>query len=578
MNDNYSQRQQYDLLKGQLDLERSSFIPHWRDLGDFILPRRPRFTLSDVNSGERRSQSIIDSTATLAVRTLRSGMMSGVTSPARQWFRLSTPDPDLAEFGKVKDWLYTVSQRMSNMFLKSNLYNSLPSVYGDMGTFATGAMFIEEEPMGSVMRTYPIPIGSYWIANNDKLRVDTWMRDFQMTVDQIVRKFGTKNDGTRDIDWTNISTQVRSLWDNGQYQTWIDVHHVVHPNMNYNPRSPLSKDKKFLSVHYELGTRADGAFSATDTKNMLSEKGYSFFPVLCPRWETTGEDSWGTNCPGMEALGDVRQLQLGERRGFQAIEKMINPAMTAPASMRNSKTTLLPGDVTFVDDNRGGGFKPAHEVQFRIDHLENKQEQVRHRISRAFFEDLFLMLAQSDRRDITAREIDERHEEKLLALGPVLEQLNQDLLDPLIDNGFNFMGQQNLLPPPPDELRGMDLKIEYVSIMAQAQKMVGIGTIERFMSFAGQVAGFAPQAMDKVDVDQTLDVYSDILSVPPGVVRSDEKVAAIRKAKADAAQAQAKSEQLPQLADAAKSLSGASMEGDNALTRLVDQSKAGAIA
>jgi len=101
----YTKRQELEILRSQLFNERASFTPHWRDLSDFVQPRRSRFYTSDVNKGDRRNQKIIDSTATMALRTLRSGMMSGVTSPARPWFRLTTPDPDLAEFGSVKMWL-----------------------------------------------------------------------------------------------------------------------------------------------------------------------------------------------------------------------------------------------------------------------------------------------------------------------------------------------------------------------------------------------------------------------------------------------------------------------------------------
>jgi len=108
-----TKRQKYETLRGQLDLERSSFTAHWRDLSDYILPRRSRFTLSDVNRGERKNKNIIDSTATLAARTLRSGMMAGITSPARPWFRLTTPDPEMAEFGPVRGWLDQVQNRMT---------------------------------------------------------------------------------------------------------------------------------------------------------------------------------------------------------------------------------------------------------------------------------------------------------------------------------------------------------------------------------------------------------------------------------------------------------------------------------
>ena len=104
--ENPQRRSNLEVLRGQLLLERSTFLSHWNDLGRFYLPRRPRFITTDVDRGNRRNNSIINSTGGLAARTLRAGMMSGITSPARPWFRMTTADPDLAEFGPVKDWLF----------------------------------------------------------------------------------------------------------------------------------------------------------------------------------------------------------------------------------------------------------------------------------------------------------------------------------------------------------------------------------------------------------------------------------------------------------------------------------------
>jgi hypothetical protein len=575
----YSKRTMFETVRSQLELERSSFATHWRDLGEYILPRRPRFNTSDTNRGDRRNQKIIDSTATLAARTLRSGMMSGVTSPARPWFRLSPQDTGLEEVGHVKDWLYFVSQRMSTIFTKSNLYNCLPIVYGDIGVFGTGAMSIEED-MDSVIRCYPFAIGSYSISNNDRLKVDTFFRDFRLTVRQIVEKFAQLKDSGR-IDWSNCSSFVRDAWDRGQYETWVDLRHTIRPNEEYDPRKALSKFKKYQSVYYEVGTRGQsggGQFvtDGIDQDKFLSEKGYDYFPILCPRWEVTGEDAYGTSCPGMDALGDIKQLQLGEKRAAQAIEKMVNPPMTGPASLRNQKASILPGDITYVDVREGQqGYRPAHEVNLRLGELENKQQQIRGRIQRAFYEDLFLMLAESDRREITAREVEERHEEKLLALGPVLEQLNQDLLDPLIDNTFQIMLRQRMIPPPPKELQGMPLRIEYISIMAQAQKLIGIAGIERFHGFIAQAAQVEPSVKDKVNYDQMADIYGDMTSLPPGIVRTDEEVQAVRQQQAQAVQAQQQSEAVAQGAQAAKNLSQADTSGKNALTELMQQAQAG---
>lgn len=567
-----SRRQKLDALRGQLDSERSSFMTHWRDLGDHVFPRRPRFTISDANRGDRRNQKIIDSTGTMAARTLRSGMMSGVTSPARPWFRLATPDPSLNEFGKVKEWLHQVGQIMSSSFLRSNLYNVLPIVYGDIGVFATGAMSIEED-FEDVTRHYSFPIGSYMIANNDKLKVDVFFREFRMTVRQLVQRFGKKK-ANGDVDWSVFSSHVRSQFEAGSYETWIDVCHVIQPNERFNPLALESKFKKYESIYYESGssTGSNGSsyLRSGDEDKYLSEKGYDFFPILCPRWEVTGEDVYGTDCPGMIALGDIKALQLMHKRKAQGIEKMINPPMVGPSALRNTKASILPGDITYMDTREGQqGFRAAHEVNLRLDGLMMDIESHQKRVQRAFFEDLFLMLASSDRRDFTAREIEERHEEKLLALGPVLEQLNQDLLDPLIDNAFDIHFRQGLLPPPPQELQGMKLKVEYISVMAQAQKLVGMAGIERFTGFVGQVAGMNPEILDKVNADQIIDVYGDITSIPPGIVRSDEEVESMRAQRAEAAAAQQKLESIKSLTGSAKDLAQSDMSGDNALTKLV---------
>jgi hypothetical protein len=185
------------------------------------------------------------------------------------------------------------------------------------------------------------------------------------------------------------------------------------------------------------------------------------------------------------------------------------------------------------------------------------------------------MLANTDRRQITAREIEERHEEKLLALGPVLEQLNQDLLDPMTDIVFDIHVKQGLIPPPPQELQGIDLKVEYISIMAQAQKLLGVSAIERFTGFAGQVAGVDPSVLDKIKTDQILDVYADTISLPPSIVRTDEEVAEIRSQRARQQQMAQQAQMEMQAAKTAKDLSQTDLSEDKALGAMLGLANAG---
>jgi hypothetical protein len=561
-----SMRMSLEKLRAQLELDRASFLSHWRELGENILPRRPRFTLTEGNRGDRRNQKIIDSTAVFAARTLASGMTSGITSPARPWFKLTTQDPDLAESGGVKAWLHQVQTRMNTVFSRSNLYEILPASYADMGVFGTAVVFAEED-FDSVVRFYSIPLGTHYLADDHRGKLGIFMREFRMTVRQLVEKFGEEN----------LSQMSKGALAAGMGETWVDVCHVVQGNKDADQSKLGGRYKKYSSIYYERAV--NGKNLPTDEKALLRESGYDYFPVFALRWERTGEDVYGTNCPGMVALGDIKGLQILQKNKAKAIEKLINPPMIAPPEMRTERLSILPGDVSYSGNTNAQAIRPAHEVNFRFEPILEDIRSHQERIRQAFYADLFLMLSQDDRAQrATATEINERREEKLLALGPVLEQLNQDLLDPLVDLVFDLMDKQGLIPTAPQELQGVPLRVEYISIMAQAQKLVSVSGIERFQQFLLAQMQADPSALDVVNTAELVSQYGDITSVPPGVIRPKEEVDAIQAEKAKAQQAKAMAEQIPAAAGAANQLANAPMDTDNALNRLLSQANAGAIA
>lgn len=558
----YDRRRYFDILQTQLMRERSSWETHWQELADFIMPRRLRFQTSETNRGTKKNNRIINNSATLAARTLRSGMMAGVTSSARRWFKLATEDLELNEYYSVKLWLHEVTERMNAVMNGSNLYNSFPVVYGDLGVFGTSAMFVMESDTPKLINTGVVPLGSYWVSANAEGFVDTFLRQCRMTVRQIVERFVKQNEKSGSFVWSNVSTTVKNLWDGGQTEEAVDVHHIVHPNEMYDPRLMMARYKKYASCYYEK----------SESNKILGESGYDEFPVMVPRWDITSGDVYGSS-PGMDALGDVRALQTLEKRKAQAVEKMVNPPMTAPTSLRNQKTSILPGDVTYVDVRDGQeGFRPAHETRFSVKEMVLDIGAHQERIRRAFYEDLFLMLTLTDRREITAREVAERHEEKLLALGPVIGQLNSDLLDPLIDRVFEIMLRAGRIPPPPPELQqGQDLKVEYISMMAQAQKLVNLGSTERFATFVANLAEAVPTVLDKVDFDEIVEEHGSMMGVAPRVLRSPDQVNAIRQQREERAAMMEKAQQADQLAKAARNLSQTTITEDNALTRIADR-------
>lgn len=570
-----TKRDRYLQLRSALLSERTSFDAHWKELGDWMQPRRTRFWTGDRNKGDKRNQNIIDSTGRFAARTLQSGLHAGLTSPARPWMKLTTPDPDLAKQGDVNVWLHDVTQRMLTIFATSNLYNVLPTIYGDLGVFGTAAMCVVEDEL-DVFRCEAYPIGSYYGALDARQRVGTFIRDYQLTVRQLVEMFGGDEGRPRGkgqpINWATISSAVRSLWVNRQYSQAVDVCWVVMPNEDADEGRLGAKYLPISSCYFEIGASIDSDGSLPS--GFLRESGYREFPIMMPRWEVTGGDTYGTDCPGMTALGDVKQLQIMQKDKGRAIKKMIDPPLSGPNVLRTQKTSLLPGDVTYADMREGAArLQPIHEVRLDLDHLLQDMGQVQYRIQRAFFEDLFLMLAQSDAQrgsqPITAREVDERHEEKLLVLGPVLERTNDELLDPLVDRVYGIMSRAGLIPPAPESLHGVKLKVQYTSILAQAQKLVGVSGQDRLMQTIVPLAQVWPEIREKIDPLQLVDNYVDMLGVDPRLVRSNDDANA-RVAKIQQAQQAAQdADNAAKMGKAAQAAAAAPMDGDTALTRIV---------
>ncbi|EMO7835918.1 phage tail protein [Morganella morganii] len=545
-----SLKQQLNKQLSQLKAERLSFEPHWRELSDFTRPRSTRFTASEVNRGDRRNSKIIDPAAVMAARTLSSGMMSGITSPARPWFRLATPDRDLMDYGPVKLWLETVEQRMNEVFNRSNLYQSLPLMYEDLGTFATGAMAVVADPQ-RVIRTVPFPTGSFYIANGADLSVDTAVREFSMTVRQVITEFGMDA----------VSDTVKSQWNSGQYGQWVNVVHAVYPNLDRQTGKLEAKHKAYKSVYYEA--------TSTDDK-LLRESGYDEFPIMAPRWEVNGEDVYGSSCPGMVALGSVKSLQLLQRRKAQMIDKITNPPLQAPASIKSQRISTIPGGINYLPmADVNNQIKPLFEIPANGTNglLEDIQD-TRQIIDHAYFVDLFRMMQTVNTRSMPVEAVAEMREEKLLMLGPVLQRLDSELLDKLINRTFSVMAENNLLPVPPDEMQGMQLKVEYISVMAQAQKAIGVSSIERFIGFTSGIGQFKPDALDKINVDETIDAYAASIGVPPSVVATNEQVAQIRENRAQQ-QAMAQQMQMAQAAaGGAQALGNTPMDDNSALAAL----------
>lgn len=532
----------------ELEELRDPWLRVAEDLVRYINPHRGIFADSDYDKWHERDDDILNMMPKRSVRTLAAGLQAGLTSPARPWFRLMVADPYLSEFPNARLWLDDVRDRMMGVFHKSNFYNSLHSVYAELGTFGTGPLMIDRD-YDTVIRCRSFTFGEYVLANNPKLEVDTFGRHIRMSALNLVRLFDEKVLPTAVIRAANDKPFSK-----------FSVYHFIEPNDGKYPIHPMEREKPFVSVYWMPDAPKDG---------IVQVKGYSELPIMAPRWDTLGPHVYGMG-PGWEALPDAKQLMVLEMDKLTGIEKAYDPPLQAPPDVAEQGVRSMPGGITFVNPNASNmGIRPLYEVKPDLSGLKDTILEVAEAIRQTFYADLFLMLSMSDRREMTAREVAERHEEKLLMLGPVLERLDTELLNKAIKRTFGIMLESELIPPPPEELQGQELKVEYVSLLAQSQKLVGTVTLEQFVTFVGGIAQVKPEALDKVDFDQLVDEYADMLGVPASVVVSDEMVAQIRQVRAQQVAAQTMMATAEQGAKTARELSSAKTGDGNMLDQVI---------
>lgn len=502
MND--TDKSRYTSRLQTLRQERSSWELHWQEISDYILPRRGVYSGSRPNDGRARGGKIIDSTATRALRILAAGLQGGLTSPARPWFRLGIADRDLSRHKSVREWVARVESIMYRALSRSNFYSCIHSLYTELAGFGTGILYCEpDEERGLRFRT--LTAGEYCLATDAQGRVDTVYREFKMTARQLEKRFGRENLPANVISGLNVNRD-----------NWFDVLHVVQPRDEFD-----SVRKDGMNMPYESVFLLNGRGG-----HVLSVSGFMENPYMVPRWDTSAMDVYGRS-PAMDVLADVKMLMEMSRSQIQAVHLTLRPPMKVP-SMYSRRLNLLPGGQNPVEQNQQDSVAPLYQVRPDLAGVSGKIEDVRGAIREGFYNDIFLMMAGSNRRTITAAEVAERHEEKLIQLGPVIERQHTELLDPLIDRVFGLLLRAGQLPEIPAVLDGVDIKVDYISVLAQAQKMVGTHSIQSLAEFVGRLAQANPEVLDKVDMDRAVDDYAELIGVPNGIVRSEEEVVKFR--------------------------------------------------
>lgn len=546
-----SEQKRLQGIIAELRTDRLPFWTLWREVANYFLPKRYVWLQSDKEARIRNAKNpyILDSTGTTAARILGSGMMNGITSPSRPWFRLRIAGFE-HEGDAIAVWSDEVVRRMLFVMSESNFYNAMAVLYLDLVIFGTAAMLIYEDDE-SVIRCYNPALGEYYLSQSYRLAVDTFAREFKQSVKQLEKNFGEEN----------LSETLRNKYKMGGAQCLhlYDVTHLVEPN--YSDSGVPSKFR-YMETYWETGSIAQG--------NVLARRGFNELPGIFPRWELTANDSYGTS-PAMDALPDVIQLQHETKRKAQGLDKMINPPIVADIQLEHRPTALMPNGITFVAGSNNVGAKPLYQIQAPLQEMTEDIREIQLRIRETFHNDLFNMISQLDTVR-SAAEIEARREEKLVMLGSVLDRFESEALGPAIKRLYAIMERQEMLPEPPPEIENADIEIQYVSILSTAQSAVAAAPVERWVQLIGNLAAVRPEVLEVPDWSELVRNYGTAIGVHARDMRTREDVAAANEEQQQQLAAQQAGVAGKELVDASQTLSKTDVGGGaNALQQLLAQ-------
>jgi hypothetical protein len=523
---------------------QSWWTQNWSDLALFIEPSRSIWLTqsaggnpnpNNMTRGRPLNTAIADPTATYAVRVCASGLMSGLASPSRPWFKIIPGVRRLEIDADARQWLDEIEDRMYTVIAGSNFYNSFAQECADLVVFGTAPSIIYEDDK-DLIRLYNPAVGEYYLSVSSTGRVDGLYRLFVQTVAQIVNFFG--------ID--KCPDDIKELWNQKGNSLEVErqVAHSIEPNFGIGESNvgKIPGNFTWREVYWVYGSSSD---------QPLSKRGFVDDPFTAARWSTQSNDAYGRS-PGMDVLPDVMQLQVMTRRMAEAIEKQVRPPLIGSMELKNKPTSTLPGHLTFVSDlGPGKGIRPIYEVNPDVRAMSENIQAIEKRIQIGLFNDLFLMLEQKVNEEMTAYEVAQKIQEKLQVLGPVIESLISESLKPKLKRIFNILKRKGMIDPPPDSLKNIPLDIEFVSMLALAQKGAATGGIERLMQLVGSMYSVYPQVIDNINSDAVIREYNDLLGNPQKILFGPDEVQQQRQAKAQQQQQQQQMAMVSQAAEAA---------------------------
>jgi len=469
-------------------VSQSSYIYSiWTEVERYCVPYLAKQTLESP-------YKIYDDTAFRSIKILASGLYSYLTSPASQWFKLDTVDDVSSKEKKLSE----LTDVLFLKFRESNFYQVLDVFYKNLINYGVSLLYEEIDDYGN-LRFKVIHPRSFVFSRDAWGNLTEVIVSLSMPVAEVVNVFGLKN----------VSEQVAKKFEENPNE---------HITILFGVYRDYKGEKPYKSVWVEK-----------ETEKTLKEGFYDSMPFFLAQWETPSDKIYGTS-PSIDALPSIILANRITKTFWVNNEKLANPPLDVPHDGYVGDIDISPGAINYRmtsdPNNRILPIITSGDINITIESIQT----VRQQIEEKYYVDLFIL---SKDTTMTATEVIQRTQEKLLLLGSVIGRMMHDVLRPLIGRSINLLISAGLVDTDIE-----DIKIDFLSPLAQSQKSTEYNAMLMVLNTAIQVAQFNPQSLDIINWDNFLRKVGDVYNVDARIFNDDDTVEQIRQQQAQLQQQQ----------------------------------------
>jgi hypothetical protein len=488
-------KQRYNRLKS----DRANWESHWDEVAAYCAPRRIGFT-GQRTPGEKRHRQIYNPIGVQCVTTLAAALHGYVMNPSTIWMGLRTVDEETNDSDSARKWLDDTAKliMIALQSPQTAFHVHANQVFEDMASTGTACMYVGQKKTGPLfVRTYSV--AEVMIAEDQYGQVDTVMRETKYSARQMVQTWGNK-----------VSERVKKMVADKKQDDLVTVIHVVKPRKEYDTtKTGDTENMPWVSCYFE-----------TEGEHILEENGVEEMPYVVPRWAVSCGENYGRS-PAMAALPQIKLANVAAKALIEGAEKAVSPPLQVPHEGVVSPVRTSPNGLTFVRGaNEIKQLPSSQSLPFAADWLQQLNNEIR----TSMFVDQVQFVGDFK---MTATEVVQRSTERMRLLGPVLGRLENEFLNPLISRVFGILSRLKVIPEPPEGMEGQEIRVEYVSPLARAQKsglaqsfQMAMATLMPFM----ENPQLAEQIIAPIDLTKVTRTVFDWYGVDTDLLKGDDQI------------------------------------------------------